>query len=425
MRELVRKNLGQLPANLRLQMIGRLENIATLDDDALEILHEYDAESDEGAKVAAACAYFQALRSRDRVTPQLITELKETLGAVGYDCWERRQAALFGLATLRRLDIAVSALESYDRKPATFRFEAGVRTNLEVVRRLAALWPAFMDAFGDSVWQRVPLEGNIVGQMLDFVDDERAFQALSQRWETNQEPERGTPAALRALARWEPKSVRLRDLCVSRLTTPNERNWWGDVAELIAAAETIAQEFAGDSELLKFLERQSEVQNLQTFITIALCIGWPDSPALKRIANSKRPRPWYLPAEVHVACWGLPADDLLAGMQKALATLEEDIWDFFPNTTKPLVRRFAKETRIRTLASQRITGCPTSDEKATLLKIISRSGGLSTDLIAWAREELERQINSSGLTELGCDLPGAGVRPVAQSILDVLEGKAS
>jgi hypothetical protein len=425
MRELVRKNLGQLPTNLRLQIVERLEPIAALDDAAFEILSDYDAESDKGVKVAAALAYFEAVRSRQRVTPELITDLKETLGAVGHDCMERRQAALFGLAALRRLDIAVSAVERYQPTPAIFWFRAGTQTDLEVVRRLATLWPVFMEAFGETVWQRISLEGNMIGEMLDFVEDEKAFQALSRKWESNQEAERGTPTALRAFARREPGSVKLRELCVSRLTASNEHKWWGRVAELIAAAETVAEEFGGDPELLTFLEKQTEVESFQTFITIALCIGWPHSSALGKIANSKRPRPWYLPAEMHVACWGLASEDLLAGIQKVLAELEGDIWDFFPNTTQPLVARFANDSSIRTLASQRIIKGGTSDEKATLLKVISRSGGLPTDLITWAREELVRQIDSTGLTELGCDLPGAAVRPVAHSILDVLEGKAS
>lgn len=70
-------------------------------------------------------------------------------------------------------------------------------------------------------------------------------------------------------------------------------------------------------------------------------------------------------------------------------------------------------------------GGGTGDEKATLLKILSRSGGLAANLTTWAREELERQIISPALTELGCDLPGSAVRPITHSILDVLEGARS
>jgi hypothetical protein len=425
MRKLVRTHLNQLPVILRLQIVERLESMASQDDDALQILSDYDAESDEGVKVSASCAYYTALRSRQRPATENVTTLQQTLSAIGHDCTERRQAALFGLAALGRLDIAVAAVERHESKPANFRFAAGTQTNLEVVRRLAILWPAFMAAFGESVWQRIPLEGNMAGEMLAFAEDEEAFRALSQRWEQNPESERGTPTALRALARREPKSQRLRTLCIACLTASEPRMWWGNVAELIAASEIIGEEFGGDPELLKLLEKQADSGNLQTFITIALSIGWPDSPVLKRIANAKRPQPWYLPAEAYIACWGMSGEDLLLGLKKVLASLEGSIWDFFPNTTNPLVARFRQDASIRTLAGQRVMGGGTSDEKATLLKILSRSGGLTPNLIKWAREELRRQISSPSLAELGCDLPGSAVRPVAHSILDILEGKAS
>jgi hypothetical protein len=82
-----------------------------------------------------------------------------------------------------------------------------------------------------------------------------------------------TPTALRALARRQPKSQKIRALCLARLTADNQRSWWGDVAESIAAAEIIAQEFGGDTELQPILEKQAESESLIAFIAIALLEG--------------------------------------------------------------------------------------------------------------------------------------------------------
>ena len=162
----------------------------------------------------------------------------------------------------------------------------------------------------------------------------------------------------------------------------------------------------------------------------------------------------------------MPAEDLLSGIAKVLADRTGDIWDFLPNAALPLVRRFSKDAQIRTLAIQQLTRNATSDEKANIVKILARSGGLNSELIAWARQELKaclktdpvgapglerftfsmdfsnprsvmrrifgvfkqrlnRRIDNTGLSELGCDLLGARVRPVAHSLLDALEGRVS
>ena len=423
MRELVRGGLGQLPTNLRLQIVERLEILGQSDDAALHLLSAYDTESDEGVKSAAACAYFKGIRLRGAATASMEFALKETLTAIGADCWERRQAALLGLAALDRLDLAVSAVERLQPEPARIRFEGGTRINLVVVRRLAFFWPAFMKAFGNSIWDRVPLERGFLGEMLDFADDPEAFAALRKQWESSNKPQRGAASPLRALARKEPKSQRLLHLCTSILGADDPRDWWGEVAESIAAAEILGEQFGGDSGLQTFLETQALKRDSLRYIVIALSSGWPTSRVLDDVAARERPSHWLFPSEVHLACRRLPADELLAAIAKVLPGRRGDIWDFLPNAARPLLARFSRDSNAPAEAAHRLLHGPTPDEKASLLKIMSRSSGLRPELVIWAREELKRQVNASGLAELGCDLLGARVGPVAHSVLDALEGR--
>jgi hypothetical protein len=423
MRENVRHALAQLPVTLRLRIVERLEGVAAHDDEVLNVLASYDADGDKGVKVAGACAYCTCLRSRGIVPHGLEVTLQETLGAVGHDCWERRLAALIGLAALGRLDLAATAKERFQGEPARFFIQGGLGDNLEVLRRLGRFWPDLMNAFGEAVWTRIELR-DALGNMLDFVDSGEAFEALASRWEQNRHPEYGTASALRALAREGLGGIRLRRVCIAALRNQG-RQGWSAVSEAIVAAEILGMKFGGDPEIHQELESLFNERSLWPYLVIAICAGWPKSDLLRQIPAQERPRNWHLPSEMWLACNRLPAEELLDGLLRVVRGLDGGIWDFLPESALPLITRVAQDEGLRTKAAHRLEHGSAPDVASSIPKLLSRSGGLGPELGAWCRGELKALLAGSGLTPLGCDILGARVGPVAHSLLDVLEGRFS
>jgi hypothetical protein len=65
-----------------------------------------------------------------------------------------------------------------------------------------------------------------------------------------------------------------------------------------------------------------------------------------------------------------------------------------------------------------LAGRPSPSEKATLLRLLASSRGMSPDLRSWGLGEINRQLGTDGLSEIGFDLVADAIRPVWHALMD-------
>ncbi|MFC1836968.1 hypothetical protein ACFL2Q_19980, partial [Thermodesulfobacteriota bacterium] len=416
-----------LPAPLRMIIARRLGNSSPDLQFTLSTLKDYDLEQDPQVKTEASIRYHMLLKRSGQNPDQALALLSHGIAAKGFDMDARRHAALCGLMSLDRLDVAAEVMERTFGETLNFLLAPGIlKGNSACVRQIVNNWSSIQAAFGPEYMERLsPVSELYFWEVVcPYVDD--ASSAAGKRiYELLEEsrPTSDNVNLLHFVSRTKPRSSILREWSLATLFKLSRRHPAAR-REAFAAAEILAEHFGGNPEVLKTCESQDLKSGLLEEVILALCYGWPDSEELERLFEQLRrnaPRLSNLTAWT-LSCRKLPEGNLLDSLLQILSGYNVHYRYWSRWYVKPLIQRLQSDEELeQRLLSHLINGADPS-EKASFARLLAMAGGLSPQFRDWCREEADRQLNSS-FPEIGFDLVEGELRPVLHSLLDVFRSR--
>jgi len=418
MRRAIVRHLTFLPSSLRIKVVDHLERHARTDQFAYSLLSQYDEDVGEAVKTAAAIAYARSARELPEDLSALIPQLFEGLRAVGPDLSERRQAAFAAVLELARLDIALEADQSQEGGVRHLGLGRSLSTNPRFAVHVAKNWGRVEESYGSAFWERVgPIPGEFLEEVARQVKDPNVLDQIVARADrsTGVSP---SLVALRIRTRQWRGTERLRRLCTDLVATFRPSSWV-HTAPGILAAETLSDQFAGDSATGEELERLADGVPNPTALIVALAGGWPTSEVLKRFSQSP-PLGLLLPAQSHLVCRFADANQLVAWLATSLPRVTGNIWDFLPSWLLPILSRFGRDTEVRDRTFGRLEADVSAAEIGNLPSLLRRTDPRVDRLLAWCRDAVADQWSGDRLPNFALDIFSGRVRPIAHILLDLL-----
>jgi energy-coupling factor transporter ATP-binding protein EcfA2 len=406
-----------LPVRLRGRIARSLKPGAGSDEFLLSILRLYDHEPDDSVKTEASIACHHSLRSLGKVAVADLEALREAIAATGPDYPERRRAAFAGLVALHRIGEFEAACDWQGSQPhLTLKHMA--KMNLPLLHFILQHWQDTrhhcMDAFRN--------EEGLLWDMLCILADEypgprdEAIRFFQGRADT--EP---TLNELRFLARTLPGSGLLLDKCMKTLQIAQERSFIIG-SEVIAASEIIGSQFSQDEEVYRRIAADCTSPSFPYVAIMALCEGWPESPELKHVYNpgilEGRHSLVTLASAVRLACLKATTEEIekmIGGLLMNLRTSQA-----YDAIVPPILRRLRSDDDLASRLAARLCDRPSPSEKATLPRLLASSRGMSPNLKSWILAEIDRQVGTKGLSEIGFDLVSGANRAVWHVLMDTL-----
>jgi hypothetical protein len=414
--------LTPLPSALRLHLVDWLERQAFEGDFALDHLAQFDQDTGQEVKTAAAIAYARTVQARGYGLEQLLDSLLEISRAVGSDYHERRQAALAGLLELQHAEVIAGARETYDEnKPLSVDLGGSLHPNMRLARQVANHWEHIDKTFGNSFWDRTDwIPDEMLEEMASTTESPRLRHDILERLSARMNRRELNVAALDLLSEELRGTDELRDRCL-QLVRECFPNTYVDTAPGIRAAEILGRQFRTDASVLKEMEELIGKAPNPSAAVIALCEGWPRSDSLRSVdPKADRERKLLVPAQVCLMATLASPEDFVETLGRGLRTLTGNIWDFLPLCVRAVQKRFEADGTVKDLAFSRLESSPTPSEMLVFSSMLQRTDSRIQRLRAICSSELSRQRSSKQLPDLALDITAGVVRPVAHVLLDIL-----
>ena len=409
-----------LSAHLRSIVVDRLVRLGPEDDFAHDLLSNYDEDTDENVKTAAAIGYVESVDRRGQNSSDLIDKLSKDLRVIGPDLYERRQAAFSALLELNRLDI-VKTVWLDDETHHKLDLDRFLKTNHHLAAHLTRRWNRISKAFGESFWDQVgsvsdkflvemaacTTDPDLVGKFIDRLKRENREIPSSQ--------------LLQLCARQWQGTSRLRELCLVCIRDFQISNWI-NTAPGIVAAEILAEQFANDTIALTMLESLVTERNYSNSSTlvIALSAGWPDSKLWKKLRGQVSMQNLLPPAQCHLLVANTSPSEFVTDVSTTMAKFCGDIWEFLPSCSRAVATRFVHDNHVREIAYSRLETQPTSFEKMNFPYFLLKTDEQPERLRTWIRSEIKHQSEGAHLAEVALDLSTGTVRSVCHVLLEHL-----
>ena len=376
-----------------------------LGDEKLEqsMLALYDLEYEADLKIASSIGFHGIMKRAHSSMAEHLDDLKRTLFCLGPDYQERRQGAFCGLVILGENEYIRTAREPWERAK---QFEVPMRIHgkpsIPFVQFLLGNWKECKSILFDGIDEANEKELANVWEELCLLAhnfEEPRIEAL-QFLESRSDKTAG-PNILRFVARAKPRSKLLLDLCISALVR-RDQDLYGPTPS--AAAELLADHFAGDAEVKKLIPPVIDANRfLNSYVLMALSEGWPDSEEIAMAMQLLRDHverlslvPYYA-----VVC-------ARSNTEKVFMMVMDELANAFPGhgfrlqlLVRPLLRRIRKDEGLAVLLKKRLFTHPTPSEKSSISRLLAASQGVSKDVRDWCMEELNRQIREDVTPELG------------------------
>lgn len=417
-----------LPVRLRMVIAKRLGSKGMANTNTLTILQQYDHEHDSGVKAQASISFHRRLIASGNNLEPSISQLSEDIRSVGHDYKERRDAAFCGLLELNQLGLMEKAEETIGTKqPISISIDPWGSPNFPLIRQTLEHWNYLKETFHKDTWARL---GGRHSDQITVVESicllaheypdiaEEVFQFLESR---------GTQVyagqILRFISKVRPKSQFLLECCLKSLGigyTQSSHNW----QDKILAAELMGKDFSGDQELLSkilFLE-PIEPGFINETLILVLSEGWPDCSELddiyRMLVNQKYPLPYR--EYFQILALKSTSKKIFEGLIEMISKPSSNSLLQIKSSTLPIIRRLGTDDSLLLIIMAHLQDNPTASEKASLARLASSARGVSPELQKWCMDELERQVNQENPPETGVDIISGRIRPVVNSLLDVV-----
>lgn len=425
-RALVRCELLVLPTRLRLELVSSLARNLDPSGFARDYLGGYAREQDEEVRTAA-CIGHHARRDGVNETESKVATLRAALGYRGIDHERVRQAAFCGLVTLGRIDVVKEGLDSADMGsgrtipltdlggPNTPLIKCVLEHWVELKSGLGADFLHYFSRFtsspGGEIAELYPFAASFPEPSSDLIEALRTSQEESQN-----------VLPLRFVARLRPRDPFLAERALKILA---HRPVVGMSATV--AAEILGEHFHGDEDILQRLLATRQGRVYDPAVTVGLCIGWPESPALQEVCE------WLNQNQDHQLelVSGAYLYARREGVEQVQAFLLGEINHPDPSNgvrlhyvLRPMAYRIRADEELLEILLQHLRKGATASEKTFLTRLIAAGRGIGPNFRVWCASEVEAQYSRDSAPECGWDPTDTEYRPVAHVLLDALTGVA-
>lgn len=426
-----------LPPILRMIIATKLGEGLSDDDFTLTLLESYRRDSDSQVKAQGSISYHERLKVSGRNLEPALGALENDLVRQRFDNQATMQSAFCGLVVLKRLDVMKNTqLERTDLEDRSIRIiisEIGERSTIPFLKVLLQNWSYVKDVFGEEFWARFASYSikSAWKELCAFADEypgprEEAIAFLESN---KNDREMSSMSVLGFLDRIMPRSRLLIEYCMLALeqNAPNP-HYISDEARY--ATELLGKHFTGDDEILKRLMKLDIAQEpdssdakkiIPEKLIVALCEGWVESEEFKQMCDllSESQQGLNYSTYFQLGSRAIPTDEFLKSLLDFLKRVDRSELLRSQMIARPLIRRLRKDDELLDLLVARLQSAPSLTEKASFPRLIALAKG-ATEVREWCAKELERQTNGSVFPEFGLDLIEGRFRPIAHSLLEVL-----
>lgn len=230
------------------------------------------------------------------------------------------------------------------------------------------------------------------------------------------------PAALKFLAAVKPASALLAERCLGALE--KRADTVGDENDLAIVVDLMVSHFRGDPEIAAALPGRDRPTLWSDGLILALCLGWPEDPIIDDLyAELQHPdrSPIYPVSFQSLTYSRIPAIELPDRLIIDLNQWERDRQRSLGTISLQIVERVRSDTALYDALKETLKHDIDASSKTSIPIILAAAGGVSPELAAWCREEIELQLAEGAIPEFGFDIFKREVGSVVQSLLDVLE----
>lgn len=411
--------LGPQPEPARQILVSALQNVASVNDLALEAVVASRDDTEGGISFEATIGWVEALSARGMLEAQHVDKLTADLGAVGPDYNERRAAAVAGLAIAGRLDRFVTAV-GHEGKPLTVSATvAYIHSDDRIMRRFLRFWDELVHSIGDDdgVIERLGIERDAALSLLEpsWPNAQRVFDALMERGPSSTHSLKHIEMA--ALARFAPKSSRMRQLIGPVLTMRRGQYWEG-----LIAGEIFAEHFANDEEfrrdvVARFLS-DPEGAAAGALAELLLRSSIPEIEELLR----ERTKDLRYDVATHfklLASLAKP-NALVQGLDRFLSRdlSNSHLWHF-SRWIPAIGRRIERDTAVQDLLHEGMTPTASASVKVSFASLLGGAAGVDERLRTFAAQEL-RRTDAETMPEVGFDLSSQAHRLVKHVLIELI-----
>jgi hypothetical protein len=232
------------------------------------------------------------------------------------------------------------------------------------------------------------------------------------------------PQFLEFVAKVQPRSALLRDLCLNSLF-PTSNDHENDPEKAI---ELLARDFSDDAVVRESLEAklQGEFHMHGHRAMWALCQLSPDNPILEQEMDQLRPHftvngDWVIQTSFDMAlvCTAGTSQEVFSVIRFILRGCRPNYRYFAKGFYRPIVRRVALDVDLQDMLRSELSNTPNPSERGSFLSLLLAARGLTVDLRDWCRAECDRELEGI-VAPLGMDIITGLLRPVRDFAMEAL-----
>jgi hypothetical protein len=392
---------------------------------ALSVLQKYRVEAEQEVRVQASLSYHRLLDATGHDTATALAKLTDDIVARDPLIDAMRQAAYAGLAVLGRLDVVRDAQERTDSSvPFHIVHMSSRGTSAAAVRYTIENWTAATSSLGEMVidlfspWGRD--RSNAWNEFCRFADEHEAASREALMHLEESEPSHVGANTLRFLGRIRPGSALLARYCLAAVQLAESFNldYWD---EAVVATEILGDQFNGRGDLLTQLLEGHSMDMLPGALIVTACEMATDDDTIHsmQMALAARQRRLSYTAAFHLLGRIGEQEDVVLALHRYFRDGRPWLCQIGP-VARPIIRRLRRDEDLADSLMEKLQNSPNASEKASLPRLLAVGRGLTPRLREWCMAELERQLGSQAVAEVGVDVVSRQVQPVAWSLLSLV-----
>jgi len=412
--------LNPLPVALRSKIITFLCSHRGSLPWVYDLFAQYDLEADPGIKTQMAIAHYQHLVESGGDLGFAQERLLHEIVVGGADNAERRQAAYCGLHVLGALGRILTASGIYHPGPPHIGLYNGLTTNYPLIEFLLANWVDIREILGDGFWASISDLNrdrlSVWGTLCLLADNYPVPRAEALEFIRGARETAIQPQILDFVARVQPRSSLLRDLCLNSLFSASNDSQ-NDPEKAI---EILAKDFPGDSIVRNALEarlrRDFHMHGHRAMW--ALCELAPDDPILAEEMERLRPHlfndgEWFIQSSFDMAlvCAKGTSREVLSIIQFVLRGCRPNYRYFAKGFQRPIVRRVAADYGLQAILWDELQRTQNSSERGSFLSLLESASGITPELRELCRTTCEPELDRV-VAPVGMDLVTGLLQPV-------------
>jgi hypothetical protein len=408
-----------LPVILRSMIVAFLADHTGNLPWADSLLAQYDLEADAGVKTQMAIAHYRNLVRSGRGLAEERERLSREIISYGPDHVERRQAAFCGLHIVGALDAMLTIPEVYQSgRHAHIKLSEGLKTNYPLIEFILENWTELHGVLRERFWECISdrdrmsdwatlcaLADNYPApraEALDFIREARAVAVH--------------PQFLEFVARVQPRSALLRELCLHSLF-PITNQHENDPAK---AVELLGRDFSEDSLTRDAIDSKMRAQFYMHGgrAIWALCEIDPGDELLAEEMKQFRSNcyvdgEWLIHGSVDMAlvCARGTSEEVLSVIRFLLRGCRPNLRYFAPGFYRPILRRVGRDRDLQDLLWKALPDTRNPSERGSFLSLLVSVQGLTPSLREWCRNQCDQPPDSIAAS-MGTDIATGLARPV-------------